>query len=66
LDKGTYFIADAYVNYEPDAKQLAEITQLAAKEVKRFGITPKIALVSHSNFGSTDNPSAIKLREALS
>jgi len=55
LDKGTYFIADAYVNYEPDAKQLAEITQLAANE----------ALVSHSNFGSTDNPSAIKLREAL-
>jgi len=66
LDKGTYFIADAYVNYEPDAKQLAEITELAANEVKRFGIIPKIALVSHSNFGSTDNPSAIKLREALS
>jgi malate dehydrogenase (oxaloacetate-decarboxylating)(NADP+) len=65
LDKGTYFIADANVNYEPDAQQLAEITQLAADEVKRFGITPKVALVSHSNFGSTDNPSALKLREAL-
>ncbi|EDN72546.1 NADP-dependent malic enzyme [Beggiatoa sp. SS] len=45
--------------------RLAEITQLAANEVKRFGIIPKIALVSHSNFGSTDNPSAIKLHEAL-
>jgi len=65
LDNGTYFIADTYVNYDPDAKQLAEITQLAANEVKRFGIVPKVALVSHSNFGSIDNPSAIKLREAL-
>ncbi|OQY55826.1 MAG: NADP-dependent malic enzyme [Candidatus Parabeggiatoa sp. nov. 2] len=66
LDKGTYFIADAYANYDPDAKQIAEITQLAANEVKRFGVTPKVALVSHSNFGSADNPSATKLREALS
>jgi malate dehydrogenase (oxaloacetate-decarboxylating)(NADP+) len=65
LDKGTYFIADTYVNYDPTAKQLAEITQLASDEVKRFGIMPKVALVSHSNFGSFDNPSALKLREAL-
>lgn len=65
LDKGTYFIADTYVNYDPDAKQLAEITHLAANEVKRFGIIPKVALVSHSNFGSIDNPSAFKMREAL-
>jgi malate dehydrogenase (oxaloacetate-decarboxylating)(NADP+) len=65
LDNGTYFIADTYVNYDPDAKQLAEITQLAANEVRRFGITPKVALVSHSNFGNIDNPSSIKLREAL-
>jgi len=65
LDKGTYFIADANVNYEPDAQQLAEITQLAADEVRRFGITPKVALVSHSNFGSANNPSARKLRDAL-
>jgi malate dehydrogenase (oxaloacetate-decarboxylating)(NADP+) len=65
LDKGTYFIADANVNYDPDAQQLAEITQLAADEVRRFGITPKVALVSHSNFGSADNASARKLRDAL-
>ncbi len=65
LDKGTYFIADTAVNYDPSAQQLAEITQLAAHEVTRFGITPKVALVSHSNFGSTDHPSALKLREAL-
>jgi len=65
LDEGTYFIADAYVNYEPDAVQLAEITMLAAKEVMRFGLTPKVALVSHSNFGSADTPSAQKLRDAL-
>jgi malate dehydrogenase (oxaloacetate-decarboxylating)(NADP+) len=65
LDKGTYFIADTSVNYDPSAQQLAEITQLAANEVTNFGITPKVALVSHSNFGSMDNPSAIKSREAL-
>jgi malate dehydrogenase (oxaloacetate-decarboxylating)(NADP+) len=65
LDKGTYFIADTYVNYEPDEQELAEITELAANEVKLFGITPKVALVSHSNFGSTDNYSAVKLRQAL-
>ncbi len=65
LDKGTYFIADSYVNYEPDAQELAEITELAANEVKIFGITPKVALVSHSNFGSTDNESALNLRKAL-
>jgi malate dehydrogenase (oxaloacetate-decarboxylating)(NADP+) len=65
LDKGTYFIADTSVNVEPTASQLAEITLLAAREVSRFGITPKIALVSHSNFGSKDTPSAAKMREAL-
>ncbi len=65
LDKGTYFIVDSNVNYDPTAQELAEITQLAANEVRRFGITPKVALVSHSNFGNIDNPSSIKLREAL-
>jgi len=65
LDKGTYFIADAYVNYHPDAQKISEITLLAAREMIRFGITPKVALVCHSNFGSTDNPSALKMREAL-
>jgi malate dehydrogenase (oxaloacetate-decarboxylating)(NADP+) len=65
LDKGTYFITDTAVNYDPSAEQMAEITLLAAKEVMRFGITPKVALISNSNFGSADNPSAIKSRHAL-
>lgn len=65
LDKGTYFIADAYVNYDPDAQKISEISILAANEMMRFGIVPKVALVCHSNFGSTDHPSAVKMREAL-
>jgi malate dehydrogenase (oxaloacetate-decarboxylating)(NADP+) len=65
LDKGTYCIADTNVNYDPTAAQLAEISMMAAKELMRFGIMPKVALVSHSNFGSMDTPSAVKLREAL-
>lgn len=65
LDKGTYFITDTSVNYDPSAEQLAEVTMLAAKEVMRFGIMPKVALISNSNFGSADNPSAIKSRHAL-
>ncbi len=65
LDEGTYFIVDTSVTYDPTAEQLAEITVMAAQEVMRLGITPKAALVSHSNFGSSDTPSAIKMREAL-
>ena len=64
LDKGTYFITDTYINYKPSAEELVEITLLAANEVRRFGMTPKVALVSHSNFGSTDTPSAQRVREA--
>ena len=64
-DKGTFFIADTYINYEPEAGELAEITLMAANEVRRFGIVPKVALVSHSNFGTYDNPSARRLRDAL-
>ena len=48
-----------------DAEQIAEITLLAAEEVRRFGLTPRVALLSHSNFGSADTPSAIKMRHAL-
>jgi len=65
LDKGTYFIADTAINYDPNAEQLTEITALAAQEIRNFGIEPKAALVSHSNFGSTDYPSAQKLRTVL-
>jgi malate dehydrogenase (oxaloacetate-decarboxylating)(NADP+) len=61
LPKRTLFICDTYVNPDPTAAQLAEISMLAADEVQRFGIVPKIALLSHSNFGSTRNPSAQKM-----
>jgi malate dehydrogenase (oxaloacetate-decarboxylating)(NADP+) len=61
LPKRTLFICDTYVNPDPTAEQLAEITMLAADEVQRFGIVPRIALLSHSNFGSSRNPSAQKM-----
>jgi malate dehydrogenase (oxaloacetate-decarboxylating)(NADP+) len=58
-------LVDTHVNYDPTAEQLAEITVMAAEEMMRFGLKPKAALLSHSNFGSSDQPSAIKMREAL-
>ncbi len=63
--KGTFFVCDTYINPDPTAQEIAETTILAATEVQRFGITPKIALLSHSSFGSVDTPSSIKMREAL-
>ena len=65
LPRRTVFIGDTYVNYDPTAEQLAEMTQLAAEEVRRFGITPKVALLSHSSFGTEDTPTALKMRAAL-
>jgi malate dehydrogenase (oxaloacetate-decarboxylating)(NADP+) len=65
LPSGPLFIADTNVSYDPTAEQLAEITLLAADEVRRFGIEPKIALLSHSNFGTEDTASARKMREVL-
>jgi malate dehydrogenase (oxaloacetate-decarboxylating)(NADP+) len=59
------FLADTHVNIDPTAEQLAEITIMAAEELCRFGIKPKVALVSHSNFGSSEAPSAVKMRETL-
>jgi malate dehydrogenase (oxaloacetate-decarboxylating)(NADP+) len=59
------FLVDTHVNYDPTAAQLAEITILAAEEMLRFGLQPKAALLSHSNFGSSNQPSAVKMREAL-
>jgi malate dehydrogenase (oxaloacetate-decarboxylating)(NADP+) len=59
------FLVDTHVNYDPTAQQLAEITVLAAEEMLRFGVQPKAALLSHSNFGSSDKPSAVKMRDAL-
>ncbi len=61
----TLFIADTYVNYDPTADQLVEIAVMAAEEVRRFGIAPKLALLSHSSFGSVDSPSSLKMREVL-
>ncbi|QSN60845.1 NADP-dependent malic enzyme [Caballeronia sp. M1242] len=59
------FIVDTHVNVDPTPEQLAEITILAAEEVKRFGIMPKIALLSHSNFGTSNAPTAQKMRDVL-
>ncbi len=59
------FLVDTHVNYDPTAEQLAEITIMAAEKIKRFGITPKAALLSHSNFGSSNQPSALKMRQTL-
>jgi malate dehydrogenase (oxaloacetate-decarboxylating)(NADP+) len=63
--KGPVFFTDTFVNYNPTAAELAEITILAAQEIRRFGITPKAALICHSNFGSRNSESAAKMREAL-
>jgi malate dehydrogenase (oxaloacetate-decarboxylating)(NADP+) len=59
------FLVDTHVNYDPSAEQLAEITAMAAQEMMRFGIQPKAALLSHSNFGSSNQPSAQKMRDTL-
>jgi malate dehydrogenase (oxaloacetate-decarboxylating)(NADP+) len=65
LPSGTFFLADTHVTPEPDAEQIAEMAQIAAAEVRKFGFEPKIALLSHSNFGTRDTASAQKMRAAL-
>ncbi len=65
LPKRTVFICDTYVNYDPSAEQVAEMTLLAAEEVRRIGLVPKVALLSHSSFGTSDTPTAAKMRAAL-
>ncbi len=65
MQNRTLFISDTYVNHDPSAQEIAEITMMAADEVKRFGLAPKVALVSHSNFGTEINPSATKMSDAL-
>jgi malate dehydrogenase (oxaloacetate-decarboxylating)(NADP+) len=59
------FIVDTHVNYDPTARELAKITIMAAEEMRRFGFKPKAALLSHSNFGSSNEPSALKMRQTL-
>ncbi|KWT81462.1 malic enzyme [Agrobacterium tumefaciens str. B6] len=63
--QGALFLTDTFVNNDPTSEEVAEMAILAAKEIRRFGITPKIALASHSNFGSRDSESARKQRRAL-
>jgi malate dehydrogenase (oxaloacetate-decarboxylating)(NADP+) len=59
------FLVDTHVNIDPTAEQLCEITRMAAEVLRRFGLVPNIALLSHSNFGSHDNPSSLKMRRTL-
>ena len=59
------FMVDTHVNADPGPAELAEITVMAAESMMRFGVTPKVALLSHSNFGSSDHPSAVKMRLTL-
>jgi malate dehydrogenase (oxaloacetate-decarboxylating)(NADP+) len=65
LPRGTFFLCDTQVTPEPSVEQIAETTLLAVEAVRRFGVTPKVALLSHSNFGSADTPSAERMRAAL-
>ena len=66
LPNGALFFCDTHVNVDPTAEQIAEMTLLAAKTVRRFGLAPKAALLSHSSFGTSHRPSALKMRKALS
>jgi malate dehydrogenase (oxaloacetate-decarboxylating)(NADP+) len=63
-DRGATFFTDTYVTVDPTAEEIAEMTILAAEEIRRFGLEPKAALLSHSNFGSRDSASALKMRRA--
>ena len=64
-DKGVFFFTDTHMQFEPTAEQIAESALQSAYRLRLFGVEPKVALISHSNFGSSDNPSAQKMREAL-
>lgn len=65
LPSGPYFLADTYVTPNPTADEVAKMTRATVKQVRRFGMEPKVALLSHSNFGSYDTESSLKMREAL-
>ncbi len=65
MPEGNKFICDTHVNPDPTAQEIANMTIMAADEVRRFGMEPKAALLSHSNFGSHNTPSALKMRQAL-
>jgi malate dehydrogenase (oxaloacetate-decarboxylating)(NADP+) len=59
------FLVDTHINIDPTAEELAELTLMAASEMRKLGLAPKVALLSHSNFGSSNAPSAVKMREVL-
>ncbi|MGB0696354.1 MAG: NADP-dependent malic enzyme [Rhodospirillaceae bacterium] len=63
--KGSLFMADTYVNVDPSAEQVVEMTLMAAEQIRQFGIAPRVALLSHSNFGNADDASARKMRKAM-
>ena len=65
LPEKQLFVCDTHVNYDPTVEQIVDMTLMAAEEVRRFGIVPSVALLSHSNFGSANTPSALKMRKAL-
>src|SRR5258708_15597316 len=65
LPRRTVFVCDTYVNVDPTPEQILEMTMLATEEIRRFGQVPKVALLSHSSFGTSDAPSAAKMRAAL-
>ncbi len=64
-NKGAYFLADTHVRTDPSAEEIADMAILASSHVARFGITPKVALLSHSDFGAADTPSALKMCKAV-
>ena len=65
VNKGTFFICDTQVTPDPSMEEIVEMTMLGADVVRRFGMNPKVALISHSNFGNADTPSARKMRAAV-
>lgn len=65
MPKGTFFFCDTHISYDPNAEELVEMTLMASKEMKRFGIEPRVALLSHSNMGSSDTKTSLKVREAV-
>ncbi len=65
VNKGTYFICDTQVSFDPSTEEIVEMTLLGADAIRRFGTEPKVALISHANFGNADTPSALKMRRAV-
>jgi malate dehydrogenase (oxaloacetate-decarboxylating)(NADP+) len=63
--KGSLFMCDTYVSQDPSAEEVVEMSMLSVEQIRRFGIEPKVALLSHANFGNSDTPSALKMRKAL-